>query len=188
MAIDLLPRPFTVDEYRLARRSGVFGDDRVELIDGGVVKMPPIGHTHWRRHKAISDYLNSSFGRAAYVVYQGSFPVEHYSEPQPDIAVLSSAQYGATGEVRAEGIFAMIEISDSSVQRDIGVKLRLYAHAQIADYFVIDVQTNVLLHFSEPHEGRYTRKRALSNDETFSLTKLPNIALDARPFLSTPIA
>jgi Uma2 family endonuclease len=182
MAMEL-PRPLTVEEYRLAWRSGVYGDDRVELIDGLVLTMPPIGNAHWRLQDAILDHLKARLGQGAYVIGQGSFPIEHRSEPQPDIAVLAPHQRGATGDVTAEDIYAIVEVADSSLQRDLGTKRRLYARCGIPDYLVVDVRKNLLLHFSAVQDGQYAQEQILSSGQTFCLAHIPTVELEARCFL-----
>ncbi|HTJ27556.1 MAG TPA: Uma2 family endonuclease [Candidatus Limnocylindria bacterium] len=70
----LSPRTFTVDEYHRIADLGIFEDERVELLDGLIVEMSPIGTRHWRRHARIVAYLNEHLGTHALIVGQGSLP------------------------------------------------------------------------------------------------------------------
>src|ERR1700722_5783650 len=87
-------RDFTIGEYHRIAEAGILGDDeRVELLDGRIVCMPPIGVRHWTRHAAIVKYLNEVLHDRATIVGQGSFPLGTLNEPQPDIAVLAPRDY-----------------------------------------------------------------------------------------------
>jgi Uma2 family endonuclease len=178
MAI-LSPREFTVAEYHRMADIGLFRDDeRVELLDGIIVEMSPIGTRHWRRHATITAYLNRTLGDHAFIVPQGSFPLGDKNEPQPDIAVLARECADAENDVPLPAqIYALIEISDSSLAKDLGPKQRLYARFGIADYVVVDLNENVLLHYREPHELGYGICDRLFDGDAFELAALPGITL-----------
>ena len=180
----LTPRRFTVDEYHRIAKAGVFGDDRVELLDGLVVKLSPIGPRHWRRHAQIVAYLNGAVRGHALVVGQGSFPLGTLSEPQPDIALLAPHSGEDNHAPSPDELFAFIEVSDSSLAKDVGPKLRLYARSGIADYLVVDVDANVLRHYAEPKDDGYQRSVHLTYDDTLKLARLPDVVLDAGAFLN----
>jgi Uma2 family endonuclease len=180
-------RAFTVGEYHRIAEVGIIADDeRVELLDGRIVHMPPIGLRHWTRHATIVAYLNDTLREHAFIVGQGSFPLGLRNEPQPDIAVLSPRDYArdARGPDPHE-IFAVVELADSSLSVDLGPKLRIYARHGIADYLVVDLEGDRLLHHSRPHQLGYDALVTLAYDDGFSLTALPGIALSAGPFLRT---
>jgi Uma2 family endonuclease len=180
----LSPRTFTVDEYHRIAELGIFDDERVELLDGLIVEMSPIGTRHWHRHALIVAYLNEHLRERAFVVGQGSFPLGQHNEPQPDIALLSwKLSEGPARRAEPDEIFACVELADSSLAKDLGPKLRLYGRYGIPDYLVVDLKANVLLRFREPHELGYRDCDRLTLNATFSLAKLPGVILDAKPFL-----
>jgi Uma2 family endonuclease len=180
----LSPRTFTVDEYHRIAELGIFDDERVELLDGLIVEMTPIGTRHWRQHARIVGYLNELLKGRALVVGQGSFPLGTHNEPQPDITILAPAlNEGPPRVAQADEIFACVELADSSLAKDLGPKLRLYGRYGIADYLVVDLKANVLLRFRDPHELGYRACDRLTMNATFSLAKLPGVVLDAKPFL-----
>ncbi len=80
----LSPHQFTVAEYHRMAEHGVLKDARVELLDGLIVEMGPIGPLHWNMHAIINAYLTEALRGAASVIPQGSFPLGKKSEPQPD--------------------------------------------------------------------------------------------------------
>ena len=187
MATEYTPRQFTVEEYHRLADLGVFGaGERLELLDGIIVEMSPIGPRHWARHARIVRYLHDRIGAAAVIAGQGAFPLGVNSEPQPDIAVLAPRDYEGLGKPPGRDDFLLlIELADSSLRKDLGPKLRLYARSGIADYVVIDFQSDALLHFSEPHELGYAREERLGHGDTFELGRLPGITLEAGPFLGS---
>jgi Uma2 family endonuclease len=185
MAVELLPRRlFSVEEYHRMAELGLFEDERVELLDGIVFRMPPLGIDHCSRHGQVVKYLIETLGSFAQVQGQISLPLGDRNEPEPDIAVLADLPYSERKRVPDPAeIYAMIEISNTSVTRDTGTKRLLYARFEIADYLVVDLQDDVLVHFSEPLDGDYAKTRTMQHDERFLLTALPYSVLRSDGFL-----
>jgi Uma2 family endonuclease len=184
MVSDYTLRPFSVDEYHRMAEAGVLdAEERVELIDGAIVEMSPIGRTHWGRHLAITTYLVRALGDRAAIAGQASFPLRPRDEPQPDVAILAPRDYVHGPDLQPSELFAAIEIADSSLEKDLGPKLLLYARHRIADYLVVDLRHDVLLHHSEPHDLGYGATTTLRVGDTFTLTALPDVALDAGAFI-----
>jgi len=180
----LAPRPFTVNEYHRMADAGLFADERVELLDGVIVTMSPIGKRHWRRHATISAYLQEMLGASVLIVPQGSFPLGDRNEPQPDIAVVAPHVDESTELVPPQDIYAMVDIAESSLAIDLGPKLRLYARFGIRDYVVVDLAANVLLHHTEPDDFGYRRVERLGPGATFDLHRVPGVVLRSDPFLA----
>jgi Uma2 family endonuclease len=184
MVTDYTLRPFTVEEYHLLADVGVLRpEERIELIDGAIVEMSPIGQDHWGRHMLVVKYLIRTLGDHAGVAGQSSLPLGIRDEPQPDIAILSPRDYRSEPPPSPAEIYAAIELSDSSLKKDLGPKLKLYARHRIADYVVVDLRGGVLLHHREPHDLGYRVSTTLRSGETFTLTALPEIVLRAEAFL-----
>jgi Uma2 family endonuclease len=187
MAIEYKLRAFTVEEFhRLAEVGVLRPEERVELLDGAIVEMSPIGIPHWDRHARITAYLVATLGKHALVVPQGSFPLGHANEPQPDVAVLAPLPYARDGRgPTPDEIFAVVELADSSLSKDLGPKLRLYARFGIADYLVVDLERNLLVHYQDPHDLGYRGENRLQATDTFTLCRLPRVTLSAASFLAT---
>ncbi len=185
MAIDYKRRDITVDDYHRMADAGIFGpEERVELIDGELIDMPPIGTPHSARHAIIDHYLAETLGVRAFVVPQGSFPLDRRSEPQPDIAVLAPRDYHGRGPDTPGEIFALIEIAQSSIGFDLGRKQRLYASRGIREYLVIDIGKNRLIRFTEPSDLAYNDERDLGYGDQFALVAGPDVMLLSDPFLA----
>jgi Uma2 family endonuclease len=185
MAFEYKLREFTVEEYHRMAEVGVLRDDeRVELLDGAIIEMSPIGTRHWDRHAEIVRYLNEMLGSRARIVGKGSFPLGSKNEPQPDVGILAPRSYAGRGASPGE-IYAVVELADSSLRKDTGPKLRLYARFGIPDY-VVDLERDVMLHYTEPHELGYRRERSPERHETFTLQRIADVMLSAAPFLTPP--
>jgi Uma2 family endonuclease len=124
--------------------------------------------------------------RRATIVGQGSFPLGTRNESQPDVAILAARDYARDNRgPEPHEIFAVVELADSSLSVDLGPKLHVFARHGIADYLVVDLDGNRLLHHSRPHELGYGALATLADTDSFSLTALPGVALSAAPFLRT---
>jgi hypothetical protein len=99
--------------------------------------------------------------------------------------ISACSQCGSRGDEapRPDQIYAIIEIADTSLPKDVGRKSRLYARFAIADYCVVDLNADALLHYREPHELGYAVCDRLTTDDHFELAALPDAVLEARAFL-----
>jgi hypothetical protein len=111
------------------------------------------------------------------------------NEPQPDIAILESKSYVAAGRPPVpHEIYAFVEIADTSLKKDLGPKLRLYGRQHVADYLVVDLDANVLVHCSQPHAMGYRRIDRLGYGDTLRLSRLPDVEIRADVFLAERLA
>ena len=180
MAMPLTAHRFTVDEYHRMGEAGVFHeDDRVELIDGQVVHMTPIG----RHHAACVNRLTAAFGAAmaagqASVGVQNPVVLERHAEPQPDLAVLRYRRDGyQAAHPGPADVLLLIEVADSSLDYDRGTKVPLYAGTGISEVWVVDLTGDAVDVFREPRDGRYTAMRTAHRGETLTPLALPQLGL-----------
>jgi Uma2 family endonuclease len=124
---------FTADEYQRMGQVGILSqDDRVELIDGQVVAMTPIGMRHNACVSRATRALVFAAGEDAIVLPQGSVRLGSYHEPEPDLALLRPrADFYASRMAGPADILLIIEIADSSLEYDRDVKARIYATASV---------------------------------------------------------
>lgn len=182
MASSVTRKRFTADEYQRMGQAGILLEgDRVELIDGEVVAMTPIG----TRHNAGVAQATRAFVRAAgdeaIVLPQGSVRLDLYSEPQPDLVLLRPrTDFYASRHAGPGDILLIIEIADSSPQYDRDVKALLYAAAGIPEYWLVDLNTSVWWRFSSPEEGRYRAVEQYHRGQSIAPLLLPTcvIAVD----------
>jgi Uma2 family endonuclease len=151
-------RAFSVSEYARMRETGILGeDDRVELLDGEIYQMSPLGPLQIALVNRLNRLLVQQIGNDAIVSVQGAIQLDDYSEPQPDIAVLHPRDdFYAHALARPEEILFLVEVADSSLAYDREQKLPRYAQASISEVWIIDVNQRVVEHYTHPLQGQYT--------------------------------
>ncbi len=117
MSVQLQKRYFNVDEYCLMSEVGLLTkDDRVELIDGEIIEMSPIGSSHGGTVKRSSRFLNRNLGDQAIVSVQDPVRINDFSEPQPDLALLKPRKdFYSRSHPTAEDVLVVIEVADTSL-------------------------------------------------------------------------
>src|SRR5687767_10570058 len=139
MSVDFAPRHrFTVDEFHRMGEVGLFSeDDRVELIDGEIFQMTPIGSRHARCVRDLDDWLHEMVAGEALVSAQQPLKLDYDGEPIPDVVLLRPRpdRYGDSHPTSADALL-VIEVADSSVLLDRNVKSRSYARAGVPEYWV----------------------------------------------------
>lgn len=148
----------TVDEYyRMAEVGLLAPDARVELIEGEVVDMAPIGSRHGGTVNELTAALTSAVGERAIVSVQGAIRLGPRSEPQPDFALLRprSDFYKRSHPAPAD-VLLVIEISDTTLRYDLQTKVPLYARHAIPAVWVADLGARRWHFFGAPAGGRYT--------------------------------
>ena len=177
-------RRFTVDEYLAMERAGILHeDDRIELIDGETVIMPPIGDPH----EACTDWLTRLFvpsliGRAI-VRVQGAIRLNDRSAPQPDIAVLRERPLSEVGPYFPPDVHLVIEVADSTLAYDRGAKLARYAAAGILEVWVANLRAQEVTSYSEPNGAEYAAVRTYRDGESISPRAFPDVVLAVSDFM-----
>lgn len=185
MSIEIARHRFTVEEYHLMASAGVFTeDDRVELIEGEVVEMTPIGS----RHAACVDRLNQLLveraGRQAIVRVQSPVRLSAHSEPQPDLALLRPrAGFYAAGHPTPEDILLLVEVAESSAEYDREVKPPLYARHGVGEVWLIDLARGLVEEHRVPSAVGYGRTRRLRRGERLAVEALPQVAVAVEELL-----
>jgi Uma2 family endonuclease len=180
-----LPTPyrFRVDDYHEMARAGILTeDDRVELLEGIIVAMPPIGSRHAWCVSRLNSMLSAKLGDSAVIWPQNPIVIGDDSEPQPDISILHSAASNKTLPTASE-VLLVIEVADSSGGYDRSTKGRLYADAGIAEYWIVDLAADRIDVFLEPRLGGYGVARSARRGEIVSPVKLQNIELSVNEIL-----
>jgi Uma2 family endonuclease len=169
----------TTNRYQKMVAAGVLTKyDRIELIDGEMFDMAPIG----TKHSAITSRLNEwcvlALSRSATIVGGGPVNLGEFSEPQPDLMLLKRrADFYSGGIPEAADVLLLIEVSDSSLSFDQGVKLNLYARYGIREYWVIDVEGKRLVIYLEPDAKGYSRKQEFAGAQIASPQAFPEFKI-----------
>ncbi|NBV45260.1 MAG: Uma2 family endonuclease [Planctomycetia bacterium] len=153
----------TIDDYHRMAAVGILGaDDRVELLDGEVFDMSPIGSLHAALVRALARWLAEVAGERAIVAVQDPLRLDGASEPQPDITLLHprSDFYASAHPGPADAIL-IVEVAETSLAYDLGVKVPLYARHGIPEVWVIDAATRTTHRFLNPTAEGYAEQCAV---------------------------
>ena len=158
-------RRFTIEEYYRLVEAGILEEDaRVELLDGQIIPMAPIGpEHHW-----LLDHLTRTFNRREddrFGVGPGrSLPIRPHNMPEPDLVIYRSG-VSRRRHLTAADVLLVIEIADSTLGRDLGFKADLYQAVRVPEYWVIDVRHQGLRVFTlsgDRYETKIVREGMLS--------------------------
>lgn len=160
---------FTVDEFHRMGEAGILSESaRLELINGEIVEMTPIGSLHAACVRDLDEWLQATLRGDAVVSSQQPLKVEHDGEPVPDIAVLRPRKdrYRQSHPTSADALL-VIEVADSSVLFDRNVKSRMYARAAIPEYWVVDLPRSRVAVFLSPSGGDYAEQHEFGRGESW---------------------
>ncbi|MDP9436953.1 MAG: Uma2 family endonuclease [Actinomycetota bacterium] len=165
------PHRFTVDEYHRMAETGLLAPDaRVELIEGEVIDVPPIGPPHASVVDRLTRLLVLGLAESAIVRVQGPVRLSDISEPQPDLTVLAPrADFYALATPRPEDVLLAVEVSASSLRFDTQVKLPLYARSGVPAVWLVDVGAGTVLVATAADDGRYRDQRTAGPGETLQV-------------------
>jgi len=173
-------RQFTVDDYYRMAEAGILGeDDRVELIEGEIVQMAPIGS----RHAAVVDRITTLFAHLAatkevIIRIQSPIRLSDLTEPQPDVTLLRPrADYYSGGHPTGADVLLLIEVADSSLDYDREVKLPLYARAGVPEVWIVDLEGDAVETYTRPAATGYAVVLRVSRGESVSPGVIPSLRL-----------
>lgn len=161
------------DYYKLAEVGILKNTDRVELINGEILKMSPINSEHSSIVNTITRLLIQKIGDTALVSIQNPIRLDEYSEPEPDILVAEYRDdlYEDSHPTPAETLL-LIEVADSSLAYDRKIKTKLYAIAGIREYWVVDVKNRKIEVYTTPFDGEYQNKNSYQPGATITANQL----------------
>jgi Uma2 family endonuclease len=170
---------FSVDDYHSMVEAGVLkAHERLELIEGEVVEMSPIGKLPASCVKRLNALLASRLKQQAIISIQDPVQTGSFSEPQPDVALLKYREdFYAARHPRPKDILLVIEVADSTIDYDREVKMPLYARAKIPQAVIVNLALGVVEVYTKPLRGKYTQGKELKRGQTLKLQKLPELAL-----------
>lgn len=179
--------PITVREFFRMGETGVLGPEtRIELIDGELIDMPPIGPPHASRTKRLSALLHRAVGGRAIVSTQDPILLGDLNAPQPDIALLSPRDdfYEAEHPRPADALL-LIEIADTSLAYDRDRKLPLYARFGIPEVWLIDIAGGTVTIHRDPlaEQASYATRFPLESPGLIRPVMLPDMELDLSALL-----
>ncbi|MGE0709092.1 MAG: Uma2 family endonuclease [Planctomycetota bacterium] len=174
-------RPISRREFDRMVAMGLFDEDeRIELLHGLLVQMSPIGPKHNYVVRRLTEGLVLALHGRATVSPQCSFAASDDSEPLPDMAVLPLGDSKTEHPTQA---LLVIEVADSSLRKDRTIKRELYAAAQVLEYWVVNLQDDLIEVFREPRDGQYTSVRSEGLGSSIALAAFPDVVVQVSDLL-----
>ncbi|MBV9252546.1 MAG: Uma2 family endonuclease [Acetobacteraceae bacterium] len=176
----------TVSAYHHLAQAGILsGDDRVELLEGQLVDMSPIGPRHALAVDALVQLLVPVVTGHGWVRVQNPVALDDNTEPHPDITVVRHPWRGyPAAHPGPEDIFLLLEVADTSLAIDSGAKLELYARAGIREFWIIDLTNDVVQVHRGPGAGMYASLSRIDPSGILRIEGLPGISIPAAPLFT----
>ena len=181
MTVEVSKRTFNVEEYYQMVKAGILKeDDRVELINGEIVTMSPIGSRHAGCVKQLNALLSSQLQESAIISVQDPIQVDDYSEPEPDLAILKPRpDFYAERHPLPADVQVVIEVADTTLTYDRAVKLPLYAKAGISEVWIINLSENTVEIHTIPQTGIYRKVEFFKAGDCLTSSIFPHLEITA---------
>jgi Uma2 family endonuclease len=167
-------RPLRRVEYDKLVDLGVFEDERLELLEGALVYMSPIGPRHCSAVQKLNELLVTALAGRATVRPQLPLAASDLSEPEPDLLVAARDDYDMAHPSHA---YLVIEVAESSLAKDRGIKQRIYAQNGVPEYWVVDVVARTIEVYSQPSSGAYARMVQYARGDSITLGAFPDVCI-----------
>lgn len=169
---------FSTDEYVQMHETGIIRKDaRVELLDGVIVPLSPIGSRHADMVALLDDLLREFLGKKYRYFVQNPLRLSDLSMPEPDVMVLKHKSYKKQLPTPAE-VFLLIEVGDTSSADDRDEKLPLYASDRIPEVWLVDLNFRKIEQYSNPVGDAYLNFSEYTLGQTIRSTNLPELTLE----------
>jgi Uma2 family endonuclease len=180
-------RRFTVDEYYRMGEAGILGpDERVELIDGEILVMSPIGDRHAQHVRRLRHWLSQLLGERALVDTQNPIHLSDRSEPQPDVMVLRPRDDFYATHPRPDDVLLVIEVAETTVGRDRRLKFPVYARLGLPEAWLLIIpkrsRPRLEIH-RQPTPTGYQEVLQPGRGEQVSPLALPDLVLSVADLL-----
>lgn len=180
---EVVRRRFTVHDYHRMAEAGILHeDDRVELIEGEIVEMTPIGARHAHAVRMLNQLLSNQVRDEFLIDVQNPVRLDERNEPQPDLAVLRARDYRRSLP-GPEDTLLLVEVSDTTLAYDRDVKLPLYARAGVPEVWIVDLGNEVLERHTGPSGDGYRYVEKVRRGQKLVSDTIPDLAVDADAIL-----
>jgi Uma2 family endonuclease len=178
---------FSVDNYIQLHQNGIISEDaRVELLDGEIIEMSPIGYRHAYLVTRLRELFIKTLGFKHAIYEQNPVKLSESSMPQPDLLVLRqpSSGYADSLPTPAE-VLILVEVSDSLVQYDRQEKLPIYAAADITEFWLVDAEQQTIEQYTAPLAERYANLVIHQLHQTIGSVNLPELKITLTEIFET---
>lgn len=167
------------DYYRMGDAGILHEKDRVELIEGELIDMAPIGSNHAGIIAQLSSLLSVLVVGKAVVWSQNPLHLNDHSVPQPDIMLLKPrSDFYKRALPKPADVLVLIEVADSSLAYDRNTKLPLYARNGIQEFWVVDLNAKFVERYSNPNQTGYGHKETLAENQSICPLELQEVKID----------
>jgi Uma2 family endonuclease len=168
-----------LDEWRRLGEANIFPpESRLELINGEILEMAPIGFNHVGHVIRLLNFFAPLVGNKALINAQNPLQLGNLSEPEPDFMLLKpNADFNSSRHPKADDVLLLIEVADTSLAFDQNQKLRLYALHGIPEFWLLNLNDSSLEVYRKPNGEVYAEKTTLQDGDTLTLSQLPEITL-----------
>ena len=172
------PYRFTVDEFARMGEAGIFtADDRVELLDGEVYEMTPIGPPHAWIVDRLTELLVTRLAGRAHVRIRSPIRLDPHTEPQPDVAVAQRSDSYADRHPEPGDVLLVVEVADSSLRYDRAQKVPRYGKAGIPETWLVDIEAGTIGVYTGPGPDGYARQDVRQRGSNVAAASVPDLVI-----------
>jgi len=167
MSIQVSKRLITAEEYHKMAEVGILQERGLELINGEIIEMTPIGSRHLSCVNLLNEILLEQLGRKVIVSIQNPVRINQFNEPEPDITILKRTENRYADRLpTAEDVLLVIEVADTSIDYDRNIKLPIYAESGIPEYWIVNLDQQEIEAYYQPFENAYRHRVLLRPGDT----------------------
>jgi Uma2 family endonuclease len=167
-------RPLRRIEYEALVAQGLLDDSRIELLLGTLIEMTPQGPLHAEVVRRLSERFIRALPPEVQTRVQSPIALSDVSEPEPDIAVVPAGDYR---ERHPDQVLLVVEVADTSLEKDRGIKTALYATASIPEFWLVNLAERVIEWHREPSGGRYGTVQRVSGGSEIAPVEYPSVRI-----------
>lgn len=174
-------RRFTVDEYERMAEAGILGkDDRVELVEGEIVEMAPIGPPHGGSVNRLTHRFTSLLRDRVIVSMQNPVRLGTFSEPQPDLTLLRPRpDFYEKSHPEPDDVLLLVEVASSTVSYDRSIKLPLYAKWGVVQVWLVNLDVSVIEVYRWHEDGTYGEPEIVRDTDRVIIDAFPDVVITA---------
>jgi len=178
METEVTRKLFTADEYYRMGEAGIFGEGaRLELIEGEIIEMSPVGNRHIGCVNRANALFAVRLATRAVLSVQNPILLSSDTEPQPDIVLARPREdYYGGKRISPADTFLVLEVSDTTLRYDRKRKMPLYAKWGVPELWIENLESDVILVFRDPTPTGYANTLTLHRGESIAVAAFPDVA------------
>ena len=180
MALDVARRRFTSTEYARMAEAGVLGeDDRLELIEGEIFELAPIGFGHAACVRRLTSLFSRLLGEDVQVSVQNPIDLDEHTQPQPDVVLLRPRDdFYSSSHPTAADILLLIEVAETSGEYDRQIKMPVYAQHGIHEVWLVDLRQRRVIVHRDPSAGTYRTAHIFQSSDALTSSTFPYLVFN----------